>query len=68
MKLFTELKRNGLFGLVKYGLDKLYSVIFYRKNILIRSPRYIRNQGVIEFGQGFSTGPGLIIDVFEDDR
>lgn len=66
MKIFNELKRNGFFGLVKYAYDKITSLIFYGPAVLIRTPNYIRNEGLIRISKGFSCGPGLVIDVFKN--
>ena len=48
----------------RLGVDLLYSKIFFPKSKIVRRPNYIRNEGILDMGRGFSSGPGLIIDVF----
>lgn len=66
MKILVELKRNGIWGLLKYAYDKITSLIFFGPAVLVRSPNYIRNEGVIRIAKGFSCGPGLVVDVFKN--
>lgn len=64
-KIFSEYKRHGFFGIMRYVFDKITSLIKYDMGVLIRNPNYIRNEGKLKFGRGFSCGPGLIIDVYK---
>ena len=65
-KIINEFIRHGAWGLMKYSLDKVLSTIRFGRKLLIRHPNYIRNQGVMSIGDGFSSGPGLIIDIYKE--
>lgn len=67
-KIFDQIKRHGIIGLTRYVVDKLFSRIRFGTQILIRNPNYIRNEGVMQIGRGFSTGPNLIIDIYKEAR
>ena len=54
----------GVLALLRLSLDFLYSKIFFPKARIVRRPHYIRNEGKLDIGKGFSSGPGLIIDIF----
>ena len=68
MKTLNEIiKLHGSLGWIsffKLALDVLYTKIHFPTARVVRSPRYIRNEGELKIGKGFSTGPGLIIDIF----
>ncbi len=63
-KLFHSM---GVFGLIRLTLDLIYSKILFPKARILRRPFYIRNEGKLIIGTGFSCGPGLIIDVFGEN-
>ena len=66
--LLYQIKRYGIIGTVRFAIDKFTSLIFYGPNVLIRNPNYIRVSGKLILGKRFSSGPGLILDVFKDGR
>ena len=53
----------NIMALLRLALDLLYSKIFFPKARIIRRPNYVKNEGGLDIGEGFSSGPGLIIDV-----
>jgi len=59
-RLFSSMNIMTLFRL---ALDYLYSKIFFPKSRIVRRPNYVRSEGELDIGEGFSSGPGLIIDV-----
>ena len=61
IKLCSSLGWISFFKLV---LDVLYTKVHFPTARVIRSPVYIRNEGELKIGKGFSSGPGLIIDIF----
>jgi lipopolysaccharide O-acetyltransferase len=54
----------GFIGSVRLALDLLVSKVLFPQARVIRRPFYIRNQGSLKIGKNFSSGPGLIIDLF----
>jgi len=60
-RLFSSMNIVALFRLF---LDLLQSKIFFPNARIIRRPNYIRNEGNLIMGKGFSCGPRLIIDIF----
>ena len=69
-KLNTLLRLHGsmsISALLRLALDLLYSKIFFPKARIIRRPNYIRNEGKLDIGKGFSSGPGLIVDIFGEN-
>jgi lipopolysaccharide O-acetyltransferase len=63
-KIINLISSFGIFGSVRLALDLLISKVFFPKARLIRRPFYIRTEGSLKIGKGFSSGPGLIIDLF----
>jgi len=61
--LFRLLGSMNIIALLRLMLDVVYSKIFFPKSRIVRRPNYVRNEGVLDIGKGFSSGPGLIIDV-----
>jgi lipopolysaccharide O-acetyltransferase len=61
--MIENIKRYGFYGTIRLVLDVIVSKIMFSKGALIRRPFYIRNQGILDIGEGFLTGPGVIIDV-----
>jgi len=53
-----------IFSLIRLFFDLVYTKIFYPKARILRRPVYIRNEGSLILGKGFSCGPGLIIELF----
>lgn len=63
-KLFLLFKSMNIFTFIRFAFDLIFSKIFFPKARIIRRPYYIRNEGSFIFGKGFSSGPGLVIEVF----
>ena len=63
-KLFLLFKSMNIFTFIGFSFDFIFSKIFFPKARIIRRPYYIRNEGSFIFGKGFSSGPGLVIEVF----
>jgi lipopolysaccharide O-acetyltransferase len=63
-RIVNLIKSLGFFGFSKLLFDLLLSKIFFPSARIIRRPFYIRNEGTLKMGRGFSCGPGLIIDIF----
>ena len=61
--LFRLFGSMNTMALLRLALDFLYSKIFFPKSRIVRRPNYVRNEGRLDIGGGFSSGPGLIIDV-----
>jgi lipopolysaccharide O-acetyltransferase len=61
--MIENIKRYGVYGSVRLILDIIVSKIMFSNGALIRRPFYIRNQGQLDIGVGFLTGPGVIVDV-----
>lgn len=57
-------KRYGLYGSVRLVRDVLLTRLLFRNCRIIRFPCYIRNDGSIVFGENFTSGVGLRLDVF----
>ena len=54
----------NIFTFISLAFDLIFSKIFFPKARIIRRPYYIRNEGIFIFGKGFSSAPGLVIEVF----
>jgi len=65
--LFRLYSSMNTMALLRLALDLLYSKIFFPKARIIRRPNYIRNEGRLDIGKGFSSAPGLIIDIFGEN-
>ena len=63
-KLFLLYKSMNIFTFIGILFDLIFSKIFFPKARIIRRPFYIRNEGSFKFGKGFSSGPGLVIEIF----
>jgi lipopolysaccharide O-acetyltransferase len=61
--MIENIKRYGFYGTIRLVIDIVISKMLFSKGMLVRRPFYIRNQGVLDIGFGFLTGPGVIIDV-----
>jgi lipopolysaccharide O-acetyltransferase len=57
-------KSFNLFAFIRLSIDLFISKIFFPKARILRRPFFIRNEGSFSFEKGFSTGPGLVIEVF----
>jgi lipopolysaccharide O-acetyltransferase len=54
----------NLFSIFRLFFDLIFTKIFYPNALILRRPIYIRKEGTLTLGKGFSCGPGLIIDLF----
>ena len=63
-KIFILFKSINIFGLIRLVIDLLITKLFYPKARILRRPFFIRNEGSFSFEKGFSTGSGLVIEVF----
>lgn len=63
-KFFTIFNSLDIFSLTRLFFDLIYTKIFYPKARILRRPVFIRNEGSLILGKGFSSGPGLIIEIF----
>jgi lipopolysaccharide O-acetyltransferase len=63
-KFYRLLESMSILTFLRLTLDLFFSKILFPKARIIRRPYYIRNEGTFIFGKGFSSGPGLIIEVF----
>lgn len=61
---FKYLSSLGVIGSFRLAVDILISKFLFPSARIIRRPFYIRNEGELKIGRGFSSGPGLIIDIF----
>lgn len=56
----------GLFGIFRLIFDLIITKFFFPGCRIVRLPFYIRRVGSLVLGPGFSSGPGLIIDVLNE--
>ena len=61
------LKSLGFLGSFRFLFSLVISKICFPTARIIRYPFYIRNEGKLNIGKGFSANVGLIIDVFGKD-
>jgi len=66
-KSYSLFKSMGLLSFTRLALDLFFTKVFFPKARIIRRPYYIRNKGKFIFGKGFSSGPGLIIDILSKE-
>ena len=64
MKLFKLCYSLGFIGLIRLSFAVVLSKILFPRARLIRFPFYIRREGKMHLGNGFSSNAGLIIDVY----
>jgi|TARA_R110001583_G_scaffold171747_1_gene325478 lipopolysaccharide O-acetyltransferase len=64
MNFSFRYKGLGVILLFWLFLNFILTKIFFRKARLIRLPYYLRIQGDMELGKGFSANSGLVIDVY----
>jgi lipopolysaccharide O-acetyltransferase len=66
MKLSAIFRTYGVRGSIRLALDVMITKIFFPGARIIRRPAYVRGPGKIRFGAGFTSGPGLRIDCWEE--
>jgi lipopolysaccharide O-acetyltransferase len=59
----NDLKKYSFLGLLSLGVNLLYTKMVLSPALLIRRPAHIRVLGSFSVGSGFTSGPGLILDV-----
>ncbi len=57
----------GYRGLVGLGVDVIFTRLFFSGARLVRRPVYVRGKSKICWGNEFTTGVGVRLDVFSDD-
>ena len=62
--MINLIRSLGVIGSVRLALDLLITKVLFPQARVIRRPFYIRNEGSLKIGKDFSSGPGLIIDLF----
>jgi lipopolysaccharide O-acetyltransferase len=61
--LVSRLKALGVLGVGRLALDIVFTKLCLPQATVLRRPFYVRNVGTVKIGKGFTTGPGLILDV-----
>lgn len=65
--LLKDLKKYSFLGLLSLAFNFLYTKVVFRPALLIRRPAHIRILGSLSVGKGFTSGPGLILDVLSEN-
>lgn len=63
----NNLRKYSFLGLLSLAFNLLYTKIIFHRALLIRRPAHIRILGSYSIGKGFTSGPGLILDVLNND-
>lgn len=63
----NDLRKYSFLGLLSLAFNLLYTKIIFHRALLIRRPAHIRVLGSYSIGKGFTSGPGLILDVLNND-
>lgn len=63
----NDLRKYSFLGLLSLVFNLLYTKIIFHRALLIRRPAHIRVLGSYSIGKGFTSGPGLILDVLNND-
>jgi len=68
MKIYiNKIRYLGILGILRLVRDLLISALFFKFGSLFRYPFYVRSLGTLEIGTGFRSGPGLVIDILNDN-
>lgn len=59
----NDLRKYSFWGLLSLGFNLIYTKIVFRRALLVRRPAHVRILGSCSVGKGFTSGPGLILDV-----
>ena len=59
----NDLRKYSFLGLLSLAFNLIYTKIVFHCALLIRRPAHIRLLGSYSIGRGFTSGPGLILDV-----
>ena len=62
------LRFYGIFGTLRLARDVIWTQIFFPNSRIIRQPFYIRGRKNISFGKSFTTGVGIRLDAFSEDK
>lgn len=62
--IIKTFKSLGFFGSFRLAFVLIFSKIFFPTARIVRYPFYIRNEGILKIGVGFSANAGLVLDVF----
>jgi lipopolysaccharide O-acetyltransferase len=62
--IIKTLKSLGYLGSFRLVFALIFSKIFFPTARIVRYPFYIRNEGILNIGVGFSANAGLVLDVF----
>lgn len=60
--MINKLLSLGIFGLIRLTRDLVLTKLFFREARIVRWPFYIRNEGQLKIGKGFSSGPRLTLE------
>lgn len=63
-KIINLLKSYGVYGFIRLIYNLALSKLLYPKARILRQPFYIRNEGILDMDKGFSSNPGLNIDIY----
>lgn len=60
--MINKLLSLGIFGLIRLTRDLVLTKLLFREARIVRWPFYIRNEGQLKIGKGFSSGPRLTLE------
>lgn len=63
----NDLRKYSFLGLLSLTFNLIYTKIIFHRALLIRRPAHIRILGSYSIGRGFTSGPGLILDVLNSE-
>lgn len=63
----NDLRKYSFLGLLSLAFNFLYTKIIFQRALLIRRPAHIRVLGSYSIGRGFTSGPGLILDILNNE-
>jgi lipopolysaccharide O-acetyltransferase len=66
-ELVKKTRGIGLYGFIRLSFNYIVSKIFFPSARIVRLPFYLRKEGNINIGSGFSSNAGLIIDSYGED-
>jgi len=66
-KIINIWNSYGTYGFIRLIKNLILSKLLCPKARILRQPFYIRNEGTLDMGKGFSSNPGLIIDIYGHD-
>ena len=63
----NDLRKYSFLGILNLAINLVYTKIIFHHALLLRRPTHIRISGKYKIGKGFTSGPGLILDVLNDE-